>query len=127
MDGTGANTEVRHYMARLRKHSKSYVGALFEVFDIPVTPAVRGEPLTYEKFCLADAPGVYRWRNMDVAATGFAEEVAFHIKEWPINRPMAQKRCVCCNNVLPRGKNLDPDENNTRHYQFFKTTIWELK
>ena len=114
-------------MARLHEHSKSYVAALFHEFDIPITAAVRGKPLTHEKFCLADAPGVYRWRNMRVAATGFAAEVQAYHSEWPINRPLSQKRCVCCKNLLPRGKNLDPDGNNTRHYQFFKTTIWQLK
>ena len=127
MDGSCASTEVRHYMARLHEHSKSYVAALFHEFDIPITPAVRGGPLTYEKFCLAKAPGLYRWINMGVAATGFAAEVQAYISEWPIDKPLSQKRCVCCNNSLPLGKNLYPDGNNTRHYQFFKTTIWQLK
>jgi len=114
-------------MARLQKHCKSYVLALFHVFDIPITPAVRGEPLTHEKFCLANAPGVYRWRNMGVAATGFAAEVQAFISEWPIKKPLSRKLCVCCNKSLPRGKNLDPDGNNIKYYQFFKTTIWQLK
>ena len=101
--------------------------ALFAVLEIPVKQVNRKDPPTFESFCLATAPGLYRWRNEADEKAGFGHEVDLHLQSWPIGKPMPKKQCVVCKKKLPRGGNVDPSGGNTSHHQFFKTSIWRLK